>query len=70
MKRTLITLALALGAGVPGRGSAPKARPTLVSRAVAKRTLQIALIVFVPGGSVVLALLWWLDQRGKPPLVS
>jgi hypothetical protein len=59
-----VSAALAL-AGALGRWSAPKARPTLFSRALAKWALQIALVVFVPGGSIVLALLWWFDQRGN-----
>jgi hypothetical protein len=50
-------------AGVSGWLSGPIAgAPGLV---LAKRALQIALVIFVPGGAIVLALLWWFDQRGN-----
>ena len=57
--------ALAPG-GVSGWLSTPVAGPPSLGRVLAKRALQVALVVFVPGGSIVLALLWWFDQRGQP----
>lgn len=52
-------------AGTADWWTALKARPTPNTRALARRALQIALLVLVPGGSILLALLWWFDQRGE-----
>jgi hypothetical protein len=33
----------------------------------AKRGFQVALLVFVPGGSLVVLLMWWLEQNREVP---
>lgn len=63
-KRSVGLRNLLAPAGAPGSRRAPKALPPLSMRALAKRALQVAIFVFVPGGTIVLALLWWFNQGG------